>query len=47
MTAKPRHLVVLMLTACLSGVIHAAENPSPKLTLISNVNIFDGQSDLP
>jgi len=45
MTAKLRHLVALMLTACLPGLIHAAGDATPKLTLISNVNIFDGQNE--
>jgi len=45
MTAKPRHLIALMLTICVSVSIHAAGYPTPKLTLISNVNIFDGQHE--
>ena len=30
---------------CISGFARAAEQPSPKLTLISNVDIFDGQTE--
>lgn len=34
-----------MVTACLSGLAHAAGDPTPKLTLIDNVNICDGQNE--
>ena len=36
-------IALLAVVVCISGFARAAEQPSPKLTLISNVDIFDGQ----
>jgi hypothetical protein len=36
-------IALLAVAVCISGFARTAEQPSPKLTLISNVDIFDGQ----
>ena len=38
-------IALLAVVVCISGFARAAEQPSPKLTLISNVNIFDGKTE--
>jgi imidazolonepropionase-like amidohydrolase len=38
-------MALLAVVVCISGFARAAEQPSPKLTLISNVNIFDGKTE--
>jgi hypothetical protein len=38
-------IALLAVIVCISGFARAAEQPSPKLTLISNVDIFDGQTE--
>ena len=45
MRAKKFVIALLALFASISGFAHAAEQPPPKLTLISNVNIFDGKTE--
>jgi len=40
MKSKYFFIAVLTIIACISGFAQAAEQPSPKLTLISNVNIL-------
>jgi len=45
MKSSGRFLAVLALIGCMPGFAQAAEPPAPKLTLISNVNIFDGKSE--
>jgi hypothetical protein len=36
-------IALLTIVVCTSGFTRAAEPPSPKLTLISNVDVFDGK----
>ena len=36
-------IALLTIVVCTSGFTRATETPSPKLTLISSVDIFDGQ----
>jgi imidazolonepropionase-like amidohydrolase len=38
-------IALLAVIFCISGFARAAEQPPPKLTLISNVDIFDGQTE--
>jgi hypothetical protein len=38
-------IALLAVIICFSGFAQAAEQPPPKLTLISNVNIFDGKTE--
>jgi imidazolonepropionase-like amidohydrolase len=38
-------IALLAVVVCISGFAQAAEQPSPRLTLISNVNIFDGKTE--
>ena len=38
-------IALLAVVVCISGFARAAEQPSPKLTLISNVDIFDGKTE--
>ena len=42
-----KNLVIALLAfiLCMPGFAQAAEPPEPKLTLISNVNIFDGKTE--
>jgi len=45
MRSKPFIIALLVVIASISGFAQAAEQPLPKLTLISNVNIFDGKTE--
>jgi len=45
MRSKTFVIALLAIIASISGFAQAAEQPSPKLTLISNVNIFDGKTE--
>jgi len=38
-------IALLAIIVCISGFAQAAEQPLPRLTLISNVNIFDGKTE--
>jgi imidazolonepropionase-like amidohydrolase len=38
-------IALLAIIVCISGFVQAAEQPLPRLTLISNVNIFDGKTE--
>jgi hypothetical protein len=38
-------IALLAVVVCISGFARAAEQPSPRLTLISNLNIFDGKTE--
>jgi imidazolonepropionase-like amidohydrolase len=44
---KLNSFVIVLLAVCfgISGFVQATETPQPKLTLISNVNIFDGKTE--
>ena len=45
MRSKPFIIALLAVIASIAGFAQAAEQPLPKLTLISNVNIFDGENE--
>ena len=45
MRSKPFIIALLVVIASISGFAQAAEQPAPELTLISNVNIFDGKTE--
>ena len=38
-------IALLAIIVCFSGFVQAAEQSLPRLTLISNVNIFDGKTE--
>ena len=45
MKSKNFLIALLAVIVCISGFAQAAEQPTPRLTLISNVNIFDGKTE--
>ena len=45
MRSKPFIIALLVVIASISGFAQAAEQPAPELTLISNVNVFDGKTE--
>jgi imidazolonepropionase-like amidohydrolase len=45
MQSKKFLVTLLAVIVCMPGLAQAAEPPEPKLTLISNVNIFDGKNE--
>ena len=45
MRSKPFIIALLVVIASISGFAQATEQPAPELTLISNVNIFDGKTE--
>jgi len=45
MKSKDLLIALLAVILCMPGFAQAAEPPAPKLTLISNVNIFDGKNE--
>ena len=45
MRSKTFVIALMAIIASIAGFAQAAEQPVPKLTLISNVNIFDGENE--